>query len=114
MNDRMSVLSETLVDSGKKLAGVAGEFDKALAALRTVLESIDRPWGTDEVGAPFDEAYTRLRKQADVALASYHVQVKQAARSLPAAARLVEKADEDSEADVKTRFRALWPTRPAG
>lgn len=100
---------ESLTRAGGELARAAEQIDGALSRLRTGLEQQGEPWGNDEVGAPFAQAYTAVMRQAFTAIASYRDQVGYAAERLPAAAERLRAAEAENKSEFKeTEFAEMW------
>lgn len=106
---QLEVTAQALNDAGSGMTQVVSQLDQAMTQLRASIAEHGSPWGADELGAQFGQAYTDAVTQVFTAVSSYVGQVDYAATNLPVSAGMIS----DTEA-ANTRLMQMWRTPDGG
>ena len=103
MAERVVIDAATLRESAAGLAEVAGRVEQTVRALSAQLRRHaggPSPWGGDEVGRPYGEAYVELEATAFEALLSYADQLRDAGLDVTRDAEALLRSEESNAATI--------------
>ena len=96
MWDQFEIFPESLDSSSKGLARSADDHAAAVQKLQSRILGDGSPWGSDEIGSLFGEAYEEVCKLGIEALTTLTEGLRGAADGLQAMARNTQQADQNS------------------
>ncbi|MGH3874405.1 MAG: hypothetical protein ACRDSR_23375 [Pseudonocardiaceae bacterium] len=98
MGDQFDIVPESLTSASKSLTQSADDHAAAVQKLQSRILGAGSPWGSDEIGSMFGEAYNEVSKLGIEALTALTEGVRGTADGLQAMAHNTQQSDRDAAA----------------
>lgn len=107
MGDQFEIVPESLESASRSLARSADDHAAAVQKLQSRIVGAGSPWGSDEIGSMFGEAYDAVSRMGIEALNTLTAGVRGTGEGLGAMARNTQQADQDNTAALGNLGSAL-------